>query len=87
VFDDSGHVLAFETLDEAGDDLESLDLPSLTGAYSDQAEVIAMTTATCSSSSPPRGPMTSKVSRTSCAAAVQRVTWSTIRTSSPCTSG
>ena len=43
VFEDGGHVLAFESLAEAGDSLESLDLLSITGAYSDQGEVISMT--------------------------------------------
>ena len=43
VFEDGGHVLAFETLAEPGDSLESLDLPSITGAYSDQGEIISMT--------------------------------------------
>lgn len=43
VFEDGGHVLAFESLAEAGGSLESLDLPSITGAYSDQGEIISMT--------------------------------------------
>lgn len=43
VFEDGGHVLASKSLDEAGDSLESLDLPSITGAYSDQGEIISMT--------------------------------------------
>lgn len=43
VFDDGGHVYAFESLEEAGEYLESFDLPSLTGAYSDRGEIIAMT--------------------------------------------
>lgn len=43
VFEDGGHVLAFESLAEAGDSLESLDLPSIRGAYSDQGEIVFMT--------------------------------------------
>ena len=43
VFEDGGHVSAFESLVEAGESLESLDLPSMTGAYSDRGEVISMT--------------------------------------------
>lgn len=43
VFEDGGHVLAFESLAEAADSLESLDLPSITGAYSDQGEMLSMT--------------------------------------------
>lgn len=35
VFEDCGHVFAFERLAEAGEWLESADLPSMTGAYSD----------------------------------------------------
>ena len=45
VFDDGGDVFAFESLAEAGEYLESIDLPSLAGAYSDQGEAIAMTPA------------------------------------------
>ena len=43
VFEDGGRVFAFESLAEAGEWLESLDLPSMTGAYSDRGEVISMT--------------------------------------------
>ena len=43
VFDDGGHVFAFESLAEAGEYLESIDLPTLAGAYSDQGEALAMT--------------------------------------------
>ena len=43
VFGDGGHVFAFETLAEAGEYLESIDLPTLAGAYSDQGEALAMT--------------------------------------------
>ncbi len=45
VFQADGHVSAFETLEEAGDSLESLDLEAghYIGAYSDQGEIIIMT--------------------------------------------
>lgn len=43
VFEIEGHVYAFETLDEAGDSLEALDLADYIGAFSDRGEVITMT--------------------------------------------
>jgi len=44
VFETGGHVDAFETLDEAGGSLESMDLVDghYLGAYSDQGEIIDM---------------------------------------------
>ena len=44
VFETGGHAYAFETLEEAGDSLEALDLNDghYIGAYSDQGEVITM---------------------------------------------
>lgn len=43
VFETGGYAVAFETLEGAGDSLESLDLEHYIGAYSDQGEVITMT--------------------------------------------
>ena len=44
VFETGGHAYAFETLEEAGDSIESLDLNEghYIGAFSDQGEVITM---------------------------------------------
>jgi hypothetical protein len=44
VFETGGHAYAFETLEEAGDSLEALDLNEghYIGAFSDQGEVITM---------------------------------------------
>jgi hypothetical protein len=44
VFEAGGHAYAFETLEEASDSLESLDLIEghYSGAFSDQGEVITM---------------------------------------------
>ena len=42
VFEDGDHVYAYQSLKEAGEDLESMDYLPSRGAFSDQGELITM---------------------------------------------